>query len=100
MRGRTTPPWMMCPRMDAKMYFPRLVTSRTTSSISTILLPTRNIMPNGTYLGRVVEHGLNRLPYKHAQFTYSPQLIQAIRRLLLINRQWVIRPGIRNAVFA
>lgn len=32
------------------MYFPRLVTKRTTSSISTILLPTRNMMPNGMYL--------------------------------------------------
>ena len=33
------------------MYFPRLVTSTTMSFISTILLPTRNMMPTGTYLG-------------------------------------------------
>lgn len=44
------PPWMKWPRIEAKMYFPRLVTRRTISSISTILLPTRNIMPIGTYL--------------------------------------------------
>lgn len=44
------PPWMTWPRIEAKMYFPRLVTSRTTSSISTILLPTRNMMPKGMYL--------------------------------------------------
>lgn len=41
---------MMWPRIDAKMYFPRLVTSTTMSFISTILLPTRNMMPTGTYL--------------------------------------------------
>lgn len=34
------------------MYFPRLVTSMMMSFISTILLPTRNMMPTGTYLGR------------------------------------------------
>lgn len=33
------------------MYFPRLVTSMMMSFISTILLPTRNMMPTGTYLG-------------------------------------------------
>lgn len=44
------PPWMTWPRIEAKMYFPRLVTRSTISSISTILLPTRNIMPIGTYL--------------------------------------------------
>lgn len=61
------PPWIMWPRIEAKMYFPRLVTSRTTSSISTILLPTRNTMPKGIYLsnardtnseGKYLEHVL------------------------------------------
>lgn len=33
-----------------KIYFPRLVTSPMMSFISTILLPTRNMMPTGTYL--------------------------------------------------
>lgn len=50
MSGRMIPPWMKWPRIEAKMYFPRLVTRSTISSISTILLPTRNIMPIGTYL--------------------------------------------------
>lgn len=59
MRGRTTPPWMTCPRIEAKMYFPRLVTRRTTSSISTILLPTRNMMPKGIYLREGRGHRVN-----------------------------------------
>ena len=37
--------------MEVKIYFPRLVTSTMRSFISTILLPTRNVMPTGTYLG-------------------------------------------------
>ena len=37
--------------MDVKIYFPRLVTSTMMSFISKILLPTRNMMPTGTYLG-------------------------------------------------
>lgn len=47
---------MTWPRIDAKMYFPRLVTSMTMSFISTILLPIRNVMPIGTYLGQKHRH--------------------------------------------
>lgn len=54
-RGRTIPPWMTWPSIDAKMYFPRLVTSMTMSFISTILLPIRNMMPIGTYLGTSID---------------------------------------------
>lgn len=49
--GRTIPPWIKWPNIDVKIYFPRLVTSTMMSFISTILLPTRNVMPTGTYLG-------------------------------------------------
>lgn len=50
MSGRTRRPWTAWPMTQQAMYFPRLANSKPTSSISTILAATRNIIPSGAYL--------------------------------------------------
>lgn len=79
------PPWMKWPRIEAKMYFPKLVTRTTISSISTILLPIRNMMPIGTYLCKetvsVIKHKQKGLG-KYAIFCPGDSIL--LRNMLLL----------------
>lgn len=88
MSGRMIPPWMKWPRIEAKMYFPRLVTRSTISSISTILLPTRNIIPIGTYLHkqiRAVMKCKEKKVEKHVLSTRDNALLKNMPLLLRVS---------------
>lgn len=69
MSGRTRRPWMAWPMIQQAMYFPRLANSKPTSSISTILAATRNIIPSGAYLRKrkqvEVKRRMHRTQFKH-----------------------------------
>lgn len=84
------PPWMQWPRIEAKMYFPRLVTRSMISSISTILLPTRNVMPIGTYLCKEIlpvimykQKALKNMPFSVPEITLFWRICCSYWRVVL-----------------